>query len=317
MPASTPRRRWLTFAAVGGTAAAITLAGMPAATAAGDYLSFSTDGSGFSPTIGTAVFDQGIRLAPGGATDGSVWVRNDGDGAAYLSAGAVGTGMDRERDGLLSISGSADGAGGLPVFLDAGGTCVDVYQGWELGPGEAVRVRLTAALSQDASNAARNRRAGFDLVFLLQSADLPGAGRSACGALGDVDGTTPQDPGTPGGNVGKDSGSGNGGSGTNRLTVRAPAAGAGAGQETAPVLFQAVPGAAALAGFPAAPAEPGTPDTAFNTGLPPEREPIAAMPAGFQSTVEPIIRSLSGTLLIVMSVAFCAAAGIRLQSRSR
>lgn len=51
-------------------------------------------------------------------------------------------------------------------------------------------------------------------------------------------------------------------------------------------------------------------------GGPAEQNPQAAIiPAGFQSTVEPIIRTLQGTLLIAMSVLLAAAAVLRFRKR--
>ncbi|MCC9175184.1 hypothetical protein [Arthrobacter sp. zg-Y179] len=319
MRISKPVRHWLTVGAVGGAAATITLAGIPAASASGSYLSFSPDGVGFSPTLAQPVFRQAVTLVPGTSTDGSVWVRNDGAEAAYLSAGAVSAAMDPELSGLVSVSGSAGAAGGVPAYLGAAGACSDLYRGWELGPGDAVLVQLTAGLATEAPNAAMNRSARFDVVFYLQSTDGAGTGPSACEALGNNGHTPPSDPGTPdpgtpdaeGRGTGNASGDTRNAGATGRQASQARP-GLGTDQGTAPT-----DGSAALAAFPAAPAQ--AQDPGFNTQVPPVEAGRleASSPASFESTVEPIIRSLSGTLLIVLSVAFFAAAGIRLRSRSR
>ncbi|MCC3280193.1 hypothetical protein LJ754_13650 [Arthrobacter sp. zg-Y40] len=321
MPVSWPAKRWLTMGVVASAAAAVALTGMPAATAAGDYLAFSTDGTSFAPTLATPVFDQGIRLVPGSSTAGSIWIRNNGDGPAHLSAGAVRPILDPELAGLLSVSASADGIGGNPVLLGDAGACTSLYQGWELAPGEDVRVQLTADLSIEAPNAARNRSAAFDLVFYLQSTDIPGTGPDACEAL-DGSAGNPEIPASGGGTDNGTPGTGTGGNGVTGTDGVAPTPNR-TGRIAA--LFQAgqnTPGAAAMAGFPAAAGEPGqvpgsTPN--FNANVAPAEAGrlTDAAPAGFQSTVEPIIRSLSGTLLIVLSVAFFAAAGVRLRSRSQ
>ncbi|MCC9146151.1 MULTISPECIES: hypothetical protein [unclassified Arthrobacter] len=313
MPFPGRAKQWLTAGAVGVAAAAITFAGSPAAVAAGSYLTFSPDGSTYSPTLDGPVFAESARLVPGGSTGGSVWIRNDGADAAYLSAGAVSAGMDPELVGMLSVSASAGAVGGPPAVLGSNGMCSDVYQGWVLGAGDAVRIQLTAGLSPDAPNAAMGRSARFDVVFYLQSTNIAGTGPSACEALGILDASVPpSDPGVAAGN-----GPGNDARTTGR---QAPAPRPGSG--TVPGLAPAGDGgAAALAGFPTAPAAPGEEDrnAAFNTNVP----PVAAgrleesSPASFESTVEPVIRSLSGTLLIALSVAFFATAGIRLRSRSR
>ncbi|MCQ1947866.1 MULTISPECIES: hypothetical protein [unclassified Arthrobacter] len=314
-----PVRHWLTVGAVCGAAATITLAGIPAASASGSYLSFSPDGVGFSPTLTRPVFNQAVQLVPGASTGGSVWVRNDGTEAAYLSAGAVSAAMDPELSGLVSVSGSAGAAGGVPAYLGAPGACSDLYRGWELGAGDAVLVQLTAGLAAEAPNAAMKRSARFDVVFYLQSTDGAGTGPSACEALGNnghTGDTPPADPGTPNAEV-----PGNGNSSDD--TRNTGTAGQQAGQErpAAATVQGTAPtdGTAVLAAFPAAPAQAQDPDARFNTQVPPAETGRleAASPASFESTVEPIIRSLSGTLLIVLSVAFFAAAGIRLRSRSR
>ena len=319
MPGTTPVRRWLTLGAVGSAAAAITFAGIPAAFAADSYLSFSSNGAAFAPTLTAPVFNQGVRLVPGSATGGSVWVRNDGSEAAYLSAGAVSTSTDPELAGLLIVSGSADGFTAGSGVLPEAGSCTDISQAWRRASGEAVRMELTAALSTEAPNAARNRSAGFDLVFYLQSAEGPDAGPGACQALDGWIGGVPQNPGSgnPGNN---DAGtSGSGGPGNGGGSDAAPAGGNTGNR----ALFRAAEdnrGAAAMAGVPATAAQPGPGSSLdFNTNVTPAEDGrlIEAAPAGFKSTVEPIIRSLSGTLLIVMSVAFFAAAGLRLRSRSQ
>ncbi|MCC9205451.1 hypothetical protein [Arthrobacter sp. zg-Y769] len=319
-----PRARpWLAFGAVGGAAAAITFAGIPAASAAGSYLSFSSDGAGFSPTLAQPVFREEVKLVPGGTADGSLWVRNDGAEAAYLSAGAVSAAIDPELAGLVSVSGTAGTAGGPPVYLGGTGECSDLYRGWELGPGAAVRVQLTAGLSVDAPNATMNRSARFDVVFYLQSMDAAGTVPSACEALGNNGETPPSGPGTP--DAGDD-GTGNdaGGDGTGNDAGEAGNAGrpaAQAGPETALILNREADsdGTTVLAGFPAAPVPAQDRDARVNTAVPPAEAGRleASSPASFESTVEPIIRSLSGTLLIALSVAFFAAAGFRLRSRSR
>lgn len=321
MPATSPVRRWLTLGAVGSAAAAITFAGVPAAFAADSYLSFSSNGASFAPSLTAPVFNQGVRLVPGSTTGGSIWVRNDGSEAAYLSAGAVSTSTDPELAGLLSVSGFADGFAAGSGLLPETGSCTDISQAWRLAPGQAVHMELTAALSTEAPNAARNRSAGFDLVFYLQAAEGPDAGPGACQALDGLSGGVPQNPG-PGNGGNNDAGTtGSGGPGNGREGGAEPTNG-NTGDRA---LFRAAGdnrGAAALAGVPATAAQPGqVPGSSldFNTNVTPAENGrlIEAAPAGFQSTVEPIIRSLSGTLLIVMSVAFFAAAGLRLRSRSQ
>lgn len=303
MTFSKPLWRRLVLGAVTGTAAAVTLGGIPAASAAESYLSFSTDGTNFTSTLARPVFDQNLTLVPGTSTAGTIWVRNDGDDAAYLSAGAVATRMDPQLAGMLGVSGSAPSRNGKPVYLGPVGECAELYRGWEIPSGDAVRVALTAGLSPDAPNEARNRSAGFNVVFHLQAMDGTGTAPGACDAL-DTDAGTPVAP-PEDENAGSSTGTDTGDAQPSRSNQ--PAAG------RAPE--------AALAGFPATGIGPGQAVTSpeFNKILSPmdSGRPVQAVPAGFQSTVEPIIRSLSGTLLIVMSVAFFAAAGIRLRSRGQ
>lgn len=291
--------------AVGAVVAAASLAGASGAAAANDYLQFSLDGETYSSAVAGPVFSEALHYVPGGSSSSSVWVRNNGNEPASLSAGAAMTRSEPELTGYIGLR-----AGRLPdlsprTALGAEGTCTDVPQVWNLRAGEELKLDFVADLSADAPNDTMNRTADFDLLFLLGSQEA--APRQACAALAPPGqlpagpGGGPDSPSTPA-SPGGDTGAGaDAGAGTNTPSAT-PVILAGSGARPA-----AAPGGVQTGTGPA-PAE-GSP-----------RDEVPASPrdvvqAGFQSTVEPIIRSLAGTLLIAMSVALTAAAVLRLRNR--
>ena len=164
-------------------------------------------------------------------------------------------------------------------------------------------MRLVLDLAVDAPNDTMNRSADFDVVFLLESTDA--VSRTACAALGNPT----QPPGE---------------SGTTANTS-GPTGARGPSEVTALQGTRGMPQPAPNSVFPAALPERGDSggqaNEAMEAGLPQaggpaEQNPQAAIiPAGFQSTVEPIIRTLQGTLLIAMSVLLAAAAVLRFRKR--
>ena len=312
-------RRLISAAAFGGVAAALALAGAPGAVAANDNLHLSLDGQSYSSSISGPVFEQGQSYVPGASNTATLWLRNNSGEPASLSSAAVIVRSDPELNGYIGLK-----AGLRPELsprspLGMQGTCTDVGQIIDLGPGEERRLTLVVDLAIEAPNATMNRTADVDLLFLLEPM-VPGKKpRPVCDALlaGDPDPITPgatpgNTPGlTPGGTSGTDSG-------TTTGSV-SPASGDAA---VRPARFTAlagagtVPGAGAnlvrIAGTGAGP-EAGT--SRENGPAVGAQQPADIIPAGFQSTVEPIIRSLSGTLLIVMSVAFTAAVVLRIRNR--
>ena len=181
-------------------------------------------------------------------------------------------------------------------------------QVWELDPAEELQLSFVVDLSADAPNETMNKDAEFAVLFLLESKAAGLSPRPACSAI-TVPAETPT--GSPGSDSGNDSGSG-GMTATGRQTAQlATVRGAGSG---APV---GVSSEVSAFGIRAAGQSAGVPagrlpaDAAPLVVAPPE----GIVPAGFHSTVEPIIRSLSGTLLIGMSVLFCAAVILRLRNR--
>lgn len=291
-------RRVMGAAAVGAVAAAVSLAGAPAAFAANDYLEFSLDGQTYAPTVSGPVFRETLDFIPGAAVDASIWVRNTSGEPAWLSSAAVMVRSDPELNQYMGLK-----AGLAPDFsvrsaLGSQGSCTNVSQIWDLGPGEDLELTFIVDLALDAPNDTMNRTADFDLVFLLASKDA--APRPACEALF-VPG---QPPAGPDATPGKPDVAAPGGSSEDLVVLPgtgAPAGTLGAAASTG-VWTAGMPGSAPADRYPKATA-------------PMEAPPSGVAPAGVFSTVEPIIRSLSGTLLIVMSVVFAAAVVLRLRNR--
>ncbi|MBO0908175.1 hypothetical protein [Arthrobacter sunyaminii] len=289
-------RRLIGASAVGAVAAAVSLAGAPGAFAADDYLEFSLDGTTYAPSIAAPIFSEAFHYVPGAATGSTLWIRNGSGEPARLSAAAVMVRSDPQLNGQLGLTaGLTSGLPGRSV-LGPQGSCTDVPEIWDLGSGEEHALSLVVDLSIDAPNETMNRSADVDMIFLLESTDA--APRRACDAL--------FGPGEP-----AEFGAAPGSPGP-RLT---------AGSSAEPVTLPGISDAGETAGpnsvFPAALPERQAEARAPQAVVPAEQQPPAGItPAGFQSTVEPIIRSLSGTLLIGMSVAFCAAVVLRLRNRS-
>ncbi|WAP51139.1 hypothetical protein OL239_14815 [Arthrobacter sp. ATA002] len=284
--------------------AAVSLAGAPSAVAAGDYLEFSLDGMAYTPSITGPIFNEDLQYVPGGATGATIWIRNSSGEAARLASAAVMVRSDPQLDRKLGLAAGIDSDRLVRAALGGQGSCTDIPGLWDLGPGEELEMSLIADLSVDASNDTMNRSADFNVVFLLESKDA--APRRACDALPNEPDPAPM-PGAPSAEAGRGSGSP-----SDAITGDDPSR-----LVTLPGTAGSSPGAASGGIFPAGmrdlPAAANSPQGVVPAA---QQPPAAVVPAGFQSTVEPIIRSLSGTLLIAMSVGFTAAIILRIRNRS-
>ena len=283
--------------AVGAVAAAVSLAGAPGAFAVNDYLEFSLDGTTYAPSITGTLFNEAFQYVPGAAAGTTIWIRNSSGEPARLSSAAVMVRSDPQLNRQLGLT--AGLTSDLPVrsALGGEGSCTDVPGVWDMGSGEQLELSLVVDLSTDAPNDTMNRSADFDVVFLLESQDA--APRQACAALagtGQPPAGSATEPGSPG----------------QSETPRPPAElvalpGVSDGRAAA------TPNTVFPAALPERPAGARPPQAVVPTE---QQPPAGIVPAGFQSTVEPIIRSLSGTLLIAMSILFTAAVILRLRNRS-
>lgn len=290
-PSRPGRRRWLSAAAVGSLTAAACLAGMPAASAASDYLQFSTDGRNYSSALPGPVFRESIVYVPGSTAMAEIWVRNNSADTASLTSAALIVRSDAELKGYLGLR--AGEGSGLSSRLPLGGTgsCTDINQSWQLGPGQDILLSFAVDFALEAGNETRNRDADFDLVFLLESEAAGQAARPACAAVGLS--PTPSVP-----------------------TPSAPSASPQAtpSRERSDVAVLAGTGRSTDAVPAFAMGEGNVRQVAGASSLPKSVSKLEApLASGFASTVEPVIRSLSGTLLITMGVVFTAAVVLRLR----
>lgn len=288
-PSRPSRRRWLSAAAVGSLTAAACLAGMPAASAAGDYLQFSTDGRHYSSALSGPVFRDSIVYVPGSTAQAEVWVRNNSSDSASLTSAALIVRSDEELNGYLELR-AGDGSGlssGLP--LGGTGACTDISQSWQLRPGQDILLSFAIDFALEAGNETRNRDADFDLVFLLEPRVAERSARPACAAVGlpappSAPGSPPQPSAVP----------------TRERSEVAVLAGTGRSTDAVPAFA-----AAGESNVRAAAGAGSLPKSVSRAEIP--------LASGFASTVEPVIRSMSGTLLITMGVVFSAAVVLRLR----
>lgn len=287
-------RRLIGATAVGAVAAAVSLAGAPGAFAANDYLEFSLDGRNYAPSIAGPIFNEALQFVPGAATSATIWIRNGSGEPARLSSAAIMVRSDPQLNRQLGLA--AGLTPNLPVrsLMGGEGSCTDVPEIWDMAAGEELELGLVVDLSTDASNDTMNRSAVFDVVFLLESQDA--APRRACDALAGS-GQPPAGSATP---PGSPVGAGVNGTRSEPVTV--------------PGTFGDRPATLANPVFPAATPERQVEARPPQAAAPAVQQPSAEIvPAGFQSTVEPIIRSLSGTLLIAVFVLFAAAVVFRVR----
>lgn len=278
-------------ALTGGMLAAAFLATAPSAQAAEDYLQVSLDGTTFGTSTTGAVFTDGVRLVPGASTTAPIWVRNAGPEAAFLTVAAFSRTMDPELGGHLSLAAEpASATAHNRTLLGPAGSCTDLDLSAAVPAGTDVRLDLAAGLALDSPNTTMNKRGSFDLVILL---DAAGDGtRSACDGV--PEGLSPIQLPQTGGRPGA------------APDARAP------GVST--LVIQGTPAAATAppAGplvVPAAQAEPPVPraEQPAVPGAPADVEPASFI----ESTVEPIIRTWQGTLMVLLTVGFFAAAAVR------
>ncbi|MBP3037141.1 hypothetical protein J2M53_12895 [Arthrobacter sp. zg-ZUI100] len=301
-------RKLFGAAAVGALAAAVSLTGASSALAADGYLQFSLDGQTYSSAISGPIFHQAINYVPGTASTASLWVRNSSGEPASLSSAAVMVRSAPELSGHLSLQAGIAPDLSVRSALGLQGSCSDIKQVWELDAAEELQLSFVVDFSVDAPNETMNKDAEFDVLFLLESKAAGVSPRPVCSAL-----TVPAE--TPTGSPGSDSGNGSGSGGVT-VTGRQAAQLAtvrGAGSGASAQVASGIPafGIRAAGQSNSVPAGRLPADASQLEVIPPN----GIVPAGFHSTVEPIIRSLSGTLLIVMSVLFCAAVVLRLRNR--
>lgn len=300
VPGTSGRRRWLSAAAVTALAAAGSLAGMPAASAAGDYLEFSTDGRNYSSTLSTPIFADSFTYVPGSTARGQVWVRNNSADPASLTSAALMVRSDAELNGYLGLRALSGSNLSSRLPLGETGSCTDMNQAWELRPGQGLQLSFVIDFALDAPNDTRNRDAEFDLVFLLEPQAAEQSARPACAAVG------PSMPGDPG-DTGGTGGAGGGGTEARDRSDVAVLPGTGRSMDAVPAFAVAESGGAvAAAGAGAGGADGGAWPKSIS-------RPDAALAAGFAGTVEPVVRTLSGTLLIAMAAALAAAVVMRLR----
>ncbi|MSR98699.1 hypothetical protein FYJ28_07650 [Arthrobacter sp. BL-252-APC-1A] len=277
-------------ALTGGMLAAAFLATAPSAQAAEDYLQVSLDGTTFGTSTAGAVFTDGVRLVPGTSNTARIWVRNAGPEAAFLTVAAFSRTMHPELSGHLSLA--ADPASVTAhgrTLLGPAGTCTDLDLSAAVPAGTDLRLDLAAGLAPDSPNTTMNKRGSFDLVFLL---DAAGDGtRSACDGIPEAMPPIqlPQTGGRP----------------VDAPDARAP------GVST--LFIQGTPAAAAApAGPPVVPAAQAEPPAQRAEPPAVPGAPADVEPASFiESTVEPIIRTWQGTLMVLLTVGFFAAAAVR------
>lgn len=307
-PAAGWRRTLLGASVAGAVGTAVSLAGAPGASAAADYLEFSLDGMSYAPSIAGPIFDEALVYVPGATSSATVWVRNNSAEPAALSSAAVVVRSDPEMNNYLGLRTGKESGLSPRTSLGGSGSCADLQDAWELKPGEEREMRLVLDLATDAPNDTMNRSADFDVVFLLESKDA--ASRGACAALGGSD-EFPAGPGPDPGSA---------------VPTVLPAS-TGADESAAELAALSGTRSTGLTPAPNRAFPVVLPERPGNTGLPqgggPAGQspptaiipPTAIVPAGFESTVEPIIRSLQGTLLIAMSVLLAAAVVLRFRKR--
>jgi len=258
---------------------------MPAASAAGDYLQFSTDGRNYSSALSSPIFRDSILYIPGSTARGELWVRNNSADSALLTSAAIIVRSDEELIGYLGLHAGdgSDPSSRLP--LGGTGSCTDVKQSWPLDPGQDILLSFSVDFALEAPNETRNRDVDLDLAFLLEPKVAEQPARPACAAAGLPPSGSASSPAAPEGTPSRERG---------EVAVLA-----GTGRPTD-----------AVAAFQPAPATAPQSALADTGDLP---KAAAPLDAGFAGTVEPVIRSMSGTLLITVAVVFAAAVVMRLR----
>lgn len=313
MQPSTPRRRGTRRLLAAGAAAALagtlSLVSGAAAQAEGQYLEVSGNGTDYRSVLTDPVFAAELRLVPGAAAGSALWVRSSADEPAVLSMAAVTTRSDGGLAGILEIGARASGEDYDRVPMGEAGQCAELARNWELAPGEVLRLDVEALLPLSAPNSTKSSTADFDLLFLLEPSAAAGEG----GACRSYTAPEPAPAPEPGGGQETE------GTGTRDATVNgavtATGADGGAGPDGVNPVGgpgQAAPGEAVAA--VAAGTEPLQPGGAaldkYGRSLP------SLAPASFESTVEPIARTLQGALMLVLGAAFCAAAVLRIRNNA-
>lgn len=131
----------------------------------------STDGSTFTPSLATGLFDFAGPLIPGGSAATTLFVRNPTDRPMVLDLGTSNiTFSSREFADALSVIVTSDGSTAAPVTLGEAATCGVLLTGRQLAANATTRVDLALAMADVTGSTAQGQSASFDVRVGLHDA---------------------------------------------------------------------------------------------------------------------------------------------------
>jgi len=200
------RRHAIATAALALVAGTALLAGTaPASAATSSPLLVSADGSTFTSSITTPLFDSAFRIVPRDSSSRDLWVRNAGAAAGRMRIDLLkASSSDPDLAAALSVSVvDTGGAGSATTTTVAGaGACTVLLTAVTLQPGQTAHLTATVALGDVSGDTAQGASATFGFRAVLTDAAVPAPTDPTSCAIGG--GTSTEIPGSGGDGSGTD-----------------------------------------------------------------------------------------------------------------
>lgn len=155
-----------------------------AETPAGTPVLVSADGSDFSSTLSTGLFDFAGPLIPGGSAAATLFVRNPTDRPMVLTLEATDvTFSNQEFADALSVIVTSAGSTAAPVAVGTADACASLLADSRLLAHATTKIDLALAMADVTGSVAQGQSAAFDVrVSLRDAAAAPPT--DACGGSG-------------------------------------------------------------------------------------------------------------------------------------
>lgn len=179
------RSRLAALVATGAIALTLAVGGVVApASAATDTVLLSLDGTTFTPTLSSGLFDGAGLLVPGQSVSRSLWIRNPtaSGSALRVSVRNLVSTSTVFADGVsLSSLDSLPGSSPVSHALSGLGACQVLSSAPSIAAGGTVKVTLTFTMADLTAAVAQTDRASLDLMIAMRDASAGAFSGSACG----------------------------------------------------------------------------------------------------------------------------------------
>jgi hypothetical protein len=182
------RSRLAALVATAATALALALGGAVApASAAPDTVLLSLDGTTFTPTLSSGLFDGAGMLVPGQSVSRSLWIRNPTASVSALRVSIrnlVSTSTAFADGVSLSSVDSLPGSSPVSHALSGLGACEVLSSAPSVASGDTVKLTLTFTMADLTQTVAQTDRASLDLMVAMRDGSAGAFSGPACRDVG-------------------------------------------------------------------------------------------------------------------------------------